>query len=49
MYANTPTPDIVDSGRITRARHETVNKRFKQWGYLGPYQLLGRRHPDGSQ
>ena len=35
LYANTPTPGIFDSGGIARSRHETVNKRFKQWGCLG--------------
>ena len=29
-----PTGDINDPGKSVRTRHETVNKRFKQWQIL---------------
>ena len=30
----TPSGDITDPTNPVRGRHETVNKRFKQWGVL---------------
>ena len=45
-YIVLPT-GVNDIGQRVRARHETVNKRFKQWGIL--HRVLGMRSPNTNQ